>query len=295
MEDAGAIPQTGQIIRGADRAARARGYSLLVVSASGPAESAAGNAGVESLLARRVDGFLYVPRRPGQLSLPLGKMPTVLVNAADANGSIPAVVPDEASGALAAVGCLRDAGHSRIGFIRSSGEAASGGAASADPATDPAGQGLVTCFHAPLAHTGPDGGAAPAESGPPNEPGGYAAAHRLLDREDRPTGLVCDNEVMAMGAYRAAAGLGLAIPADLSVVAFADQELIAANLHPALTTVTLSVAELGTRAAELLIGAIEGAAGVSLPASPPAVPAYRLITRGSVAPPGLSATPRGNF
>ncbi|QCO98222.1 hypothetical protein FCN77_11590 [Arthrobacter sp. 24S4-2] len=39
---------------------------------------------------------------------------------------------------------------------------------------------------------------------------------------------------MAMGAYRAAAELGLRNPEDLSVVGFDDRELISPNLHPGL-------------------------------------------------------------
>jgi LacI family transcriptional regulator len=64
-----------------------------------------------------------------------------------------------------------------------------------------------------------------------------------------------------MGAYHAAAELGLRIPQDLSVVGFDNQELIADGLRPGLTTVALPHYEMGAWAVEALIARIEGKAG----------------------------------
>ena len=98
-------------------------------------------------------------------------------------------------------------------------------------------------------------------------------------------GLFCYNDRMAMGAYRAAAELGLSIPADLSVVGFDDQELIAANLYPGLTTVALPHYEMGAWATEHLIDAIEGKADLSLMALHPTILSCPLVSRESVAAP----------
>lgn len=97
----------------------------------------------------------------------------------------------------------------------------------------------LQAFRAMLTEAGLDGDAAPVESEVSEVHGGYEAARRILAREARPTGFFCYNDRMAMGAYRAAAELGLSIPADLSVVGFDDQDLIAANLHPGLSTVAM--------------------------------------------------------
>jgi LacI family transcriptional regulator len=107
----------------------------------------------------------------------------------------------------------------------------------------------------------------------------------MLRRDDRPTGLFCYNDRMAMGAYRAAAELGLSIPGDLSVVGFDDQELIAANLYPGLTTVALPHYEMGVWAAENLIDAIEGKSDLALMALHPTILDCPLVRRDSVAAP----------
>jgi LacI family transcriptional regulator len=62
---------------------------------------------------------------------------------------------------------------------------------------------------------------------------------------------------MAMGAYDAIKERGLAIPRDVAVVGFDDQEVIAGYLRPGLTTVALPFEEMGARAVELLGQATE--------------------------------------
>src|SRR4029079_16939731 len=83
--------------------------------------------------------------------------------------------------------------------------------------------------------------------------GGYRAAMSILSRADRPTGLFCFNDRMAMGAYQAAVALGLRIPEDLSIVGFDDQQLISAGLRPGLTTVALPHLEMGEWAVHALM------------------------------------------
>jgi LacI family transcriptional regulator len=120
---------------------------------------------------------------------------------------------------------------------------------------------------------------APSETVP-----GYAIAREVLAREDRPTALFCYNDRMAMGAYRAAAELGLEIPADLSIVGFDNQELIAANLFPGLTTVALPHYEMGVWAVETLVHLLRGDAEYKLLADKPTRLHCPLVIRGSVAP-----------
>jgi LacI family transcriptional regulator len=121
---------------------------------------------------------------------------------------------------------------------------------------------------------------APSETLP-----GYALAREVLSRPDRPTALFCYNDRMAMGAYRAATELGLDIPRDLSIVGFDNQELIAANLFPGLTTVALPHYEMGVWAVETLVQLLRGEAEVQQLADSPTRLDCPLVIRESVAAP----------
>ena len=65
---------------------------------------------------------------------------------------------------------------------------------------------------------------------------GYTAASELLDLADPPTAIWTINDVLAVGALRAAHERGLRIPADVAI-AGCDDTTLAAQLYPPLTTV----------------------------------------------------------
>lgn len=273
-EDIATTPHAGRIILGADEAAKARGYSLMIINTSGSASLESRQADVEALLERRVDGILYATMYHRTVELPanLGSVPSVLVDSVATAGNITAVIPDEEGGARAAVGALLEAGHTKVGFLNNTDDV-------------PATRLRLQAFRSMLNEAGLDGGAAPVEAEVSEVQGGYAAARRILSRPDRPTALFCYNDRMAMGAYRAAAELGLSIPDDLSVVGFDDQELIAANLQPGLTTVALAHYEMGAWATEHLIDAVEGKTDLSLMAFHPTILGCPLVRRDSIAAP----------
>ena len=93
--------------------------------------------------------------------------------------------------------------------------------------------------------------------------GGYRAALQALgDPDSRPTALVCFNDMVAMGVYRAAHELSLEIPNDLSVVGF-DGIDFAELLGPPLTTVDILPGKSGEQAAQLLVKVIRNETGRS--------------------------------
>jgi len=85
---------------------------------------------------------------------------------------------------------------------------------------------------------------------------GYQAAVQLLQLPEPPTAIIAINDLLAIGALRAAADLGLHIPADLSLVSY-DDIPEAKYLIPRLTTVSKDAARLGREAVRLVLERIQ--------------------------------------
>lgn len=79
-----------------------------------------------------------------------------------------------------------------------------------------------------------------------------AAATGVLQLSPRPTAILCGNDVIARGAIYAAAALGLAVPADVSIIGIGDFNG-SGDMVPALTTVHLPATEIGTAGATQLV------------------------------------------
>jgi LacI family transcriptional regulator len=87
---------------------------------------------------------------------------------------------------------------------------------------------------------------------------GYLGARALLGRTPRPTVIICGNDVVAMGTLNAARELGIAVPAEVSVVGFDDLPQAAWPLIQ-LTTVAFDLDRMARAAAGLLVKRAEGA------------------------------------
>jgi len=88
-------------------------------------------------------------------------------------------------------------------------------------------------------------------------PVGHELARRLLTNADGITAIFASNDLLAIGALRAAAELGIVVPDALSVVGFDGIEL-GSYIYPALTTVGYPIRALGEAAASVLIERIAG-------------------------------------
>ena len=89
------------------------------------------------------------------------------------------------------------------------------------------------------------------ECGPTIEDG-YQAARKLLALPSRPTAIIAVNDLLSMGAMRAAADAGLRVPNDLSLVGYDDIPM-ANYLVPRLTTVSKDAHTSGKQAFEILM------------------------------------------
>lgn len=104
--------------------------------------------------------------------------------------------------------------------------------------------------------------------------GAVAAAERLLSAKDRPSVIVCDDDVIAAGVYSAAWRLGLSIPHDVCVTGI-DDAPASAIMAPPLTTVTLPAEELGAAGVAMVLGQVDDL---------PELPRPELVVRESTIP-----------
>ncbi|NEM91117.1 substrate-binding domain-containing protein [Galbitalea soli] len=276
-EEIATTPHAVRIILGAQEAARAHGLSLMIINSTHDANDESRRDDIAALLERQVDGILWATiMYHREVSLPsnLVGVPAVLIDARDRAGLAPGVEPDEESGARAAVTALIQAGHRRIGFVNYHGDI-------------PATHGRLRGYRSVLAEHGIPFDESLVVAADYEALDGYAVTLPLLDRPDRPTALFCFNDRMAMGAYRAAAELHITIPEELSIVGFDNQELIAANLFPALTTVALPHYEMGVWAVDTLVRIMNGHEEDRLLSDHPTFMECPLVIRQSIAAPAL--------
>ena len=221
-----------ELLRGLDRAARARSLHLLVSGVHGDAAELTAAA---RALHGRVDGLVVMSPEadPEALvrSLPPG-LPLIVLGGRGASLAI-----DNGGGARAATEHLVALGHTRVAHLR-------GAAGNADAEERLAG------YRAAIA----DAGLVPTVlAGDFTEHAGRVAVATLLatPAPERPTALFAANDAMAVGALAALREAGLSAPGALALVGFDDVPL-ASHLTPALTTVHVPTAELGAAAVERL-------------------------------------------
>lgn len=84
-----------------------------------------------------------------------------------------------------------------------------------------------------------------------------AQIETFLRGPQRPTALVCSNDLLAIRCVRAAHLAGLSVPRDLSVIGF-DGIALGQDLTPMLSTVVQPNAEIGRRSVDLLVAHLSG-------------------------------------
>jgi LacI family transcriptional regulator len=259
-----------EVLVGLKRAIGARGYDLLLFASERPG----GGYGDHSFLMRcrhhSVGGAVLMGLDPvdGEVQrLVRSGLPCVGVDVELAGPAATYVTSDNEQGAALAVRHLHDLGHRRIATIAGT------------PDTRPGGERLRG-FVAELRALSLDCPDEYVVAGDFYLESGRQAAEALLDLPDPPTAVFAASDMMALGVLRAAAGRGLSIPGDLSLVGFDDMQL-AAHVHPPLTTLRQDKLGLGAEAGAALLACIE-----SGEETPPVVTLpVELIARASSASP----------
>jgi LacI family transcriptional regulator len=110
---------------------------------------------------------------------------------------------------------------------------------------------------------------------PFNLSGGRLGLQALMRQRVKPTAILCGNDLLAAGALLEAQRIGIRVPQEISICGIDNQEL-ANELNPALTTVSLPTEALGRMTAEKIVAAL---AGEPLPKKE--LLPFELIVRGS--------------
>jgi LacI family transcriptional regulator len=262
-------PHGGRTISGAHDVAQRHGSLLLIVNSNSRIVRAA----VDDLLDRQVDGIVFAAEGTSRMTPPeaVRQVPTVLVNCFAPGDTTPCVLPDELRGGRDATELLLAAGHRRIAHIT--------GARAAWATRE-----RIKGYFAALKDAGISRNEDLVLTGRFRTDSGYELTQRLLTLKQWPTAIFCGNDRMAMGAYQALAEAGLRVPDDMSIVGYDDQEDLAAELRPPLTTLRLPYYEMGRWALEQIFAG-------TVPTLPPRT--YLrcpVIIRGSAATPSLVAT-----
>jgi LacI family transcriptional regulator len=119
---------------------------------------------------------------------------------------------------------------------------------------------------------------------PATEEGGFAAIRRLLAAGPLPTAIGVGSIDQVFGVLAALREARVAVPADVSLVSFDEDEYLA-YLEVPVTTVCMPLSELGAAAVDALIDRIEGARGSDVLIREPMC----LVSRGSTGPAPASA------
>ncbi len=109
--------------------------------------------------------------------------------------------------------------------------------------------------------------------------GGYRAFSQLLALPEPPSAIFVSNDLMAIGGLCAAAGMGVQIPQQLSVIGY-DDIALASFANPPLTTIAQPKHEIGYLTAQTLV------ARLNQPQAPQRREklATRLVLRASTSP-----------
>jgi DNA-binding LacI/PurR family transcriptional regulator len=237
-------PAYVEIIRGAYRRARERGYVLLC--AEDFEDQEADEAFTELVDGGRVDGLLIASARPENRLLDALErhwVPHVFVNRS-VPGAPANVTLDVARASRVAYEHLAGLGHTAIGHV-------------AGPRDVQSARGREAAFLVAAAEHGH--GEPPVERDAFTASGGAAAGERLLRGHPELTAVFTSSLAQAIGLLHAARTLGRAVPADLSVIAY-DELPVAAYLAPPLTTVAMPLGELGGAAVDALAELLDGGA-----------------------------------
>lgn len=249
-----------EIASGASAAARARGYQIMLADTHGDHQLEIDAA--RNLLSQQVAGLIVTPvtDQPTVLARRLG-IPALEIDRGIGIGDTVTVKNGE--GAQRATRHLLNQGHTRIALITDETEWTTGRrrrdgylAAFQDAGITPDPSLIITAGWSDIA--------------------ARAATSRLLSLKNRPTAVFAANNLLARGAWQGIRDAGLALPTDISLIAFDDAPWMS-MVEPQVSTIAQDAALIGATAVDRLF---ERIANPNLPHQEIVLP-VTLLERGS--------------
>ena len=238
-------PFFAELTRGIEDACERRQYSVFLCN--GDDDPARQARAVQTLLERRVDGMLFAtPAGDGAAlakRLAAAPMKAVIVDRLLPGAGADLVRIDHEAGAALAVRHLLSLGHRRVACL-------------SGPSEFAVSRARVAGWRQAMREVGIRTNKAWLVEGEFSTAAGHQLTRRLLERTDVTAVFAC-NDLMGIGALRAAAELGIAVPGRLSIIGFDGIDL-GAYTYPALSTVGHPIRDLGEIAATVLIDRIAG-------------------------------------
>ena len=234
-------PFFSEILQGIEDIAQGEGYSLFISSSQN--ETDREKMIVNAMREHRVDGVIicstaFSSRQSRELVE--HSVPIVVVNNQAAEDYRYAIHHDDVDGSRQITRHLTVLGHRRIAYL--------GNSISGRTTLD-----RQSGFQQEMQSAGlpiPSGYIHQVPGGEPEH--GLAGVDHFLDLADRPTALVCFNDMMAIGVLKGLQQAGVRVPEDVSVTGF-DNIVLSAYTHPPLTTFDQPKHFIGAEAARLLL------------------------------------------
>lgn len=240
-------PVFAEQIQAMERAARSRGYNLLLATTDYSSERE--SSVVEELLRQRVDGLVLTvtdaeSNRVLQ-SLASEDTPFVLAYHQPGHPDYSTVSVDNRAGMAMATRYLLDAGHSRVGMV-------AGPALQSDRA-----RLRYAGYCDAMREAGLD--SLPVIEMPAHTEAEFAAIEPLLRGPQAISAVVCSNDLLAISLIAQLRRNGWSVPGQLSIIGF-DGIALGAQMHPTLCSVVQPISELACTVIEQLLAQIAGAA-----------------------------------
>ncbi|MFJ9542294.1 LacI family DNA-binding transcriptional regulator [Streptomyces sp. NPDC101225] len=220
-----------EVAAAALEAARARGWHVVVYDTGDRVEEERGTLEVIASQVDAVVGYLTLPEE--EIDKLTRGLPVVLIDREHRAERFSAIRIDGERGVRDAIRHLVDTGHRRIGMI--------------DHATRSEPSIRHRWFDAAMSACGLDSGT--VSRADQSIEGGEGALRALLAEHPDVTAVFTFNDIIAIGALRAARGLGRRVPEDLAVIGF-DGLQLGTLVEPPLTTVALDTRALGALTVE---------------------------------------------